>query len=198
VSIFNPATFSVSIANAADARVQGIELSGDWRVAPALTLNAAGSYNHARFLDFSRAPCYTGQPTSPTVQDGFCTNGRQDLSGTPLVRAPDWTFMGGATWEAPIGGDWSVAINGDVNYSGGYYYQEDRAPGTRQSAFARLNAGVRLFTNDDRYEIALIGRNLTNKYYIESSQSKSFGAVTDFQAATPRTREIRLQLGYKF
>lgn len=198
VSIFNPATFSVSIANAADARVQGAEVSGDWRVTPGLTLNAAGSYNHARFLDFSRAPCYTGQPTSPTVRDGFCTNGRQDLSGTPLVRAPDWTFTGGATFETAIGGDWSMSINGDVNYSGSYFFQEDRAPGTEQKAFARVNAGLRFFTTDDRYEIALIGRNLTNKYYIESSQSKSFGSPTDFQAATPRTREIRLQLGYKF
>lgn len=198
VSIFNPATFSVSIANAADARVQGVEVSGDWRVTPGLTLNAAGSYNHARFLDFSRAPCYTGQPTSPTVQDGFCTNGRQDLSGTPLVRAPDWTFTGGATFETAIGGDWSMSINGDVNYSGSYFFQEDRAPGTEQKAFARVNAGLRFFTTDDRYEIALIGRNLTNKYYIESSQSKSFGSPTDFQAATPRTREIRLQLGYRF
>ena len=198
VSIFNPATFSVNIANAADARVQGIELQGDWRATNALTINASGSYNHARFLDFSRAPCYTGQPTSPTVQDGFCTNGRQDLSGTPLVRAPDWTASGGATYDMDIGGDWGAAINADFTYSGGYYYQEDRAPGTRQSAFARVNAGVRFHTSDDRYEIAFIGRNLTNKYYIESSQSKSFGSPVDFQAATPRTRELRVQLGYKF
>jgi iron complex outermembrane receptor protein len=198
VSIFNPATFSVNIANAADARVQGVEVSGDWRATQQLTFNGSGSFNRARFLDFSRAPCYTGQPTSATVQDGFCTNGRQDLSGTPLVRAPNWTFSGGATFQTDVSSNWTMELNGDVNYSGGYYYQEDRAPGTRQSAFTRFNAGLRLFTADDRYEIALIGRNLTNKYYIESSQSKSFGAVTDFQAATPRTREVRIQLGYKF
>lgn len=198
VSIFNPATFSVNIANAANARAKGAEISADWRVSPALTLTASGTYNHARFLDFSRAPCYTGEPTSPTLQFGRCTNGRQDLSGTPLVRAPDWTASGGATYTLPVSNSWSIELNGDFNYTSSYYYQEDRAPGTLQSAFTRFNAGIRLFSKDDRYEISFIGRNLTNKYYIESSQSKSFGSPTDFQAATPRAREFRVQLGYKF
>jgi hypothetical protein len=50
----------------------------------------------------------------------------------------------------------------DVNYSSGYDTGTAYQPLAYQDAFAKLDATWRLFSDNKRWELAVIGRNLTN------------------------------------
>lgn len=201
LSIFDAQTFSYFVRNAADARVEGAEFSADWRPFSGFGLRGDLAYNRAKYLRFENAPCYTNQPTSTTSQPGFCKlpEFSQDLTGETLPRAPRWTFGLSSYYDMPVGPGLSLGVNAGVTYKDDYITMEDNNPIAVQDGFALLNAGAHLYTDDERYEIALIGRNLTDERFIEYSVNKSFGKPTgDYQAATPRGREIRLQARYRF
>jgi hypothetical protein len=56
-----------------------------------------------------------------------------------------------------------VGLSVDGSYSGSYIYGTNYQPLTVQDAFTKIDATLRLFTEDKRWEIAAIGRNLTDK-----------------------------------
>lgn len=47
-------------------------------------------------------------------------------------------------------------------------------------------------------ELALIGRNLTNEYYMESSTDKPVGAPGEIGPGLVRPREVALQATWRF
>ncbi|MFO1376121.1 MAG: TonB-dependent receptor [Steroidobacteraceae bacterium] len=201
LSSFNAATLSYSLRNAAKARTKGVEAAVDWRASPRLLLRAAAGYNRARYRSFTGAPCYAGQtalqgcvaanPAAPTVR-------AQDLTGRPLTRAPDWSFNVGGNYDVPITGDLTLGLAADANYSDSYYAQENQNPESLQDSFWRLNASVRLASEAAGWEVALIGRNLTNTYYMTTSVDKPAGRPGELGAGLQRPREIALQASYRF
>jgi len=195
---FDQTTFSFFIRNAASSRLKGFELSGEWLAMPGLRFNGSFGYNHARFSNYDGAPCYNGEPISTSSGGDVCVGGVQDLTGKRLTRAPDLMFTSGFTYETSIGRGLMAGVNGDIRYSSGYYTQEDHNPVGHQPAFTLFNAGLRIYTADEKYQLALIGRNLTNKFYFETTSNKIFGGPTDLQAQVPRLRELNLQATYRF
>ncbi len=198
-SIFDPPTFSFLIKNAAAARIKGIELQGEWLATEGLRLSASAAYNDAKYLSFPNNGCYTGQ----TAAQGCVPNADgvpvQNLKGRRLPRAPKWNMMAGFNFDTPLSESWGLGISGDVNYTSGYNTQETQPPFAYQKGFALFNAGLRLFSEDKHYELALIGRNLADKYYVQVSTATTFGVTQDnLQAATPRAREVRVQGTYRF
>lgn len=200
LSSFDQDTFSFFVRNAANARIQGLELSGEWAATRELRFNGGLGYNHARYTNFPRGVCYSGQTSSPTPSVGQCNSvlNVQDLKGRPLTRAPDWSINFGSSYDVEISSNLKLGASTDVSYMSSYFTQEDQNPLGHQDAFARLNASVRVGAADDRWELALIGRNLTNKFYLETTSNKAFGGPTDLQAQTPRPREVRVQGTFRF
>lgn len=192
---FNPSPPSFTIRNAASARTTGAEIETSFQATDELQLRLAAGYNRAKYLNFPAAPCYPGQ----TPEQG-CTGvgGTQDLSGTPLVRAPKWNLTGGFTYDLPLSDDIGLGFSADANYTSGYWLQENQNPVAWQEGFARLNASVRLHQADDNWELAVIGRNLTNKYYGIAAADKPFGTPDEVWVNIGRPREILLQATYRF
>ena len=56
-----------------------------------------------------------------------------------------------------------MSLSSDLAYSSSYNVGTQLQPIAYQPAFAKLDATMRLFSEDKRWELALIGRNLTNK-----------------------------------
>lgn len=155
--------------NAASAKVQGVEFDVAYnpRQLQGLTLRGAVNYNRARYKDFGNAPCGNGQ----TIAEG-CNQllnpatGRftsQDLTGRPLVRAPNWTANAGFDYEAPIGSGLTLAIGSTATYSSKFFTNLVALPEYVQDSYLKLGANVALRGRDDAWEVALIGNNLTNK-----------------------------------
>ncbi len=94
-----------------------------------------------------------------------------DLSGYPLVRAPDWTLTGGFHYTMPVGNEMKIGLGSDIQYSSKYTTILGLAkirPYFYQKAYAKINANISLSAQDDRWELALIGNNLTNKMNVNA------------------------------
>ena len=215
VNFVDPVTVAQLVRNAAKADVRGMEATLDWRAARGFDVRAAVAYNKARYDDFI-GPCYAGQ----TIEAGCSlnvspVNGRataQELTGKRLPIAADWNANIGFSLEQPIssGLQFSVALDG--RYSSGYTLSALNKPAARQSGYATVDGSIRLFATDDRWEFALIGRNLLDEAIALSGGDRPLtGGASGISAATPgsgiladtfgvlqRSREIKLQATYRF
>jgi len=157
--------------NAASANVRGVDLDVDF--APArirgLTLRTSLNYNLARYDSFPDAPCSNGQLISEGCDQAYDAalgaNTAQNLSGRPLVRAPDVTVTSGADYEMPVGRDMTLGLGATVTYTSEYYTAliDRNAPGFLQGGFAKANLSASFGGPDDAWAVALIGNNVANK-----------------------------------
>jgi iron complex outermembrane recepter protein len=100
-------------------------------------------------------------------------------------------------------GDLKFVLTGDAYYSDGYYAAETMAPSTYQKSLWRFNASARLAEVDDRWAISVIGRNLTNRYYLLYAADRTGGAsvpgaISEQRGVVARGREVALQLSGRF
>ncbi|KQM21988.1 TonB-dependent receptor [Novosphingobium sp. Leaf2] len=209
VDIFDGTKVTYQVFNAGSARTKGAEFNLRYKATAALTFRAGLGYNKARYRNFLSA-CYAGQ----TIADGCNMQPdntgvftRQDLSGAPLVRAPDWSGNIGATYDAPVNDSFNVALSGDVNGTSKYFFSETEGPGTLQNGFFKIDAALRFYQPNGGWSVALIGKNLTDKYVIAGGSDRpgtGRGAGTasstnaDIIGYVERPREVMLQVGYKF
>ncbi|KUR73767.1 ligand-gated channel [Novosphingobium fuchskuhlense] len=208
IDFFNAQVFAYVTYNAGAARSKGAELELEYapRSVPGLTLRGTLNYNRARYIDFI-APCWSGQ--SIAAGCSLKVNGieRQDLSGTPTSSAPEWTATAGVSYETEIGKDLKIGGNIDTRTTSSYLGSSFGDPYTRQDGYAVLDAGLRIGAQNDRWQLAVIGKNLTNKFYfIGAGTAPLTGAGTGTNNATlgdiigygsmPRT--VRLQVTVKY
>jgi iron complex outermembrane recepter protein len=163
-------TYNLRTINAASANVDGVDF--DLTYAPSsvqgLTLFTAINYNRARYGSFPNAPCGNGQ-TAAQGCDQLLSNatGRytaQDLSGRRLVKAPEWSANFSADYDMPVGNGMTLALGSNVNYSSAYATVLIDTPGFEQGSYTMFGANAALKGRNDGWELALIGKNLGNKY----------------------------------
>lgn len=207
VSLINGAI--VTTVNAGESRVRGAEGDLSWKTpVRGLSLSSAAGYNQGRYLNFNTG-CYTGQTIAAgcNLGPGGGAYSVQSLAGRPLVHAPAWTYTGGPVYQMGIGRALELAVSGEASYTSSYYTVAQESPGSRIDGYWLLNSTVRL-SSDNGWELALIGKNLTNKYYFISA-SEVYGSGTgtgtagpatpaDLFAVVSRGREVMLRLTSKF
>jgi outer membrane receptor protein involved in Fe transport len=190
---FQPQTISFTVGNAAAARTEGVEGSFEWLATRDLTFDGNIGYNHARYVSYPTAQCYAGQ----TMAEG-CVGGVQDLSGKPLVRAPDVTFMLGADYKVHFPNGWIADISASGTYNSSYNAADDYSPGGYQSPFWLVNAALHVGPEDGKFDLAVIGRNLSDSYYLNSEFGWPLAATKDYLGVFNRPREVVFQIQYKF
>ncbi|PEQ14437.1 ligand-gated channel [Novosphingobium sp. PC22D] len=167
VDFFNSPIFAFQTLTA-DARTRGVELEFQFapRGVPGLNLNGSVNYNKAKYTDFPLAPCYAGQTPAEgcTLVGGL--SARQDLSDAPLSVAPEWTGNLGVSYEMPVGEAFKLGFNADARYSDSYLASGFGNPLSMQDSYVTLDAGVRFGAEDDNWTLAVIGKNLTNEFYV--------------------------------
>lgn len=129
-----------------------------------MNLRGSLNYNKARYGSVPDAPCYTGM----TIADGCTIPGagqrpQQNLKGKPTANAPLSTSLG-VSYETPIGGAMILAMSTDARYSDDYIPTAFGDPMT-QNRYVNLDASIRIKTADEHWELAVIGKNLTNRFY---------------------------------
>ena len=213
VNTYNPTTLTFVVGNAPSVRQRGFELEGNWRLVPDLTVRGALTYVHNRYGTYlgqcfgyafpagttratavAPSPCSFANTTTLTLQ--------QDFSGRAPARSPDWAGNAGFTYETQVRG-MGLDISGDAFYSDGYFASETMAPSAFQGSFWRLNASVGLSAAESRYAVRLIGRNLTNRYYLTFAADRTGGTgvpntIGEQRGVVARGREIALQVSARF
>lgn len=194
VASYNADTISFTISNAAQAKIEGVQGSFEWYALDALTLRGNVGYNRAKYERYPNAQCFTGQ----TAATG-CIGGQQDLGGKALLRAPELTYSLGADYSPRFVAGWATTLSVQGTYTDDYETAADYAPAGHQNSFWLLNAALRVGPDDGRYEVALIGRNLTDSYYMLNSNGWSgAGNANQFVGFFNRPREVILQGTVRF
>lgn len=216
VTAFDPATTSFRITNAAKARVKGVEANMNWRVSDVFELRSDVAYNHARFADYL-GQCYSGQTVQMgcnqllNANSGVFTS--QDLSGKRPPLAPDWNFnLGGTFRKEDAFGSVGLQVTMDGHYVSRYPIDADNRPDTFQEGYVTVDASLRVFGQDDRWSLAVIGRNLTNEAILLTGAGRpgtggpsgldennpAAGRLADGRGTVDRLRSITLQAAFKF
>ena len=208
VDFFNSPIFAFQTLTA-DARTKGIEV--DFEYAPhgieGLNIHGSLNYNHARYTDFPEAPCYNGQSQAEGCNIVVGAFTRQDLTGETLSVAPDWTGTFGVNYETMVSDDLVLGISADARYSGSYLASAFGNQDSKQKKYMTLDAGIRIGSEDGLWQVALVGKNLTNRFYVTgvvdgpSTGGASGGTVAAHAdqlgfATLPRT--VRLQVTTRF
>lgn len=164
--------------NAAKARIQGLELESNYvpEKIPGLSFRLSAAYNDSEYKKYL-ADCYAGQSQAlgcnQVLNPGTGLYTSQDLSGESLRKAPDFSAILGAYYEFPITGDLMMSLSGNLSYSDGYDAGTAYQPLAYQSSFTKFDASLRLFSASNGWEIALIGRNLSDELNIVNGIDRS-------------------------
>lgn len=180
----------IRTVNAGRARTYGVDFDIAYRPAAieGLSVNAAINWNKARYTELDNIPCLINQtfdlgcttffaPPNPTqarlpADAGVTVDGvygfynGQDLSGSQAIRAPEWSINFGFDYELPVGSGMSLQIANNNRYSSSYpsFLGKGRPNNDNfQNSFFMVDASVALKAEDDSWEVALLGKNITDK-----------------------------------
>lgn len=177
------------IANAGKARVKGIEIETAVAPVDGLTLFANYTYMDAKItgdlistelrFDFS---CFCNIPV-PT-----------NLKGNTLRRSPENSFSVGGDLTVPLSSRFNGFVRADYNWTDDFFFDNENSPRTRQRSVGVLNGSIGIATEDDKWELRLWAKNLTNELY-ESGKSDVIGSVL-VSYNPPRTYGATLRWKY--
>ncbi len=213
IGTFNAAASSFFTQNAGSATTDGVEANVNYLVQEGLNVHGSVGYNRARYSSFPEAECWNGEPAPGVVLPGgitgICTGavatgnpllpyqgGTQNLAGMPVTRAPDWVAILGTTYETPVMSDWYLGLTADLRYSSGYYLSAQDSPFAYQGDYETLDASIRL--HNDEWELAVMGRNLTDTVYGVLGQDKPLGPIGQTSGGLGLPRQIFVQATYHF
>jgi iron complex outermembrane receptor protein len=167
--------FTYVIGNAAEARLQGLELEARWRPKQArwFEFNASAAFSEAEYLSYPEAPLSQTEAAarsqrsecqgSSQTQPASCRS--QDLSGRTLANAPTVTLSASPTLRFPLPYSESLVLawSLDVSYRGDQYSATDLDPHSYQSGYTLLGSRLVLSPKSRRWALVASGSNLTDE-----------------------------------
>jgi iron complex outermembrane receptor protein len=179
--------------NAGRARSQGIEGDVAFEVIDGVNLTGSIAYLDAKYLDFLGAPCPASNPT--------CTVAANNAAGRPLPRTPKWSGTVGFDAAVAVGDDFELVGSGNMSFRSRVFLEDTYNPLAIQQANQKLDLRLGVRTADRRWEVALVGKNLTD----ELTASHGFntpglapstpGGITKF-ILPPRTIALQAKFTY--
>lgn len=188
VSEFNGNAFVVK--NAAETKVQGIEIDTRWAIDDNWTLSA-----NIALLDFEYES-YTG--ASPTVrQSELLGQATQDLSGKTGAFAADYSGSLAIDYNTEVFSGYPLSANLSANFSDDYFLEQDLDPISVQEGYEKVNFRIELADKDDVWTVAFLAKNLTDE--------QTFGQANDVPVLSyahrflsERPRSYHIQASYNF
>ena len=110
--------------------------------------------------------------------------------------------MVGAEYGVSIGSNLRLTFGADIVYSAKFLTSLTLDPATEQDAFTKVNARIALSGDTQEWEVALVGRNLTDETVVGYSgdtplASRLFGARSYYGFVDP-PRGVALEASYRF
>ena len=121
----------------------------------------------------------------------------QDLSGEDTQFAPEWTGNLSVQYARPITDNLEFIGQADANYTDDYYHAQDLDPEEVTESYTEYNARLAVAQADGKWEVALIGKNLTDETTnIYGNDIPSFTGAHFSLTSAPRT--VALQAVMRF
>jgi outer membrane receptor protein involved in Fe transport len=217
VAVLDPVSGLSLVRNAATAWSRGVDFAFDWAFLEGWQFGLSLGWLDATYGSFENQGCYltpaqtiaqgcvriggAALPPAATVCIGnpgsICA---QDLSGFVTSFAPEWSGATSLEYRHALSGGrrgmpLTFKARVDLMATDEFYTTVNGAPGSKQAAYARLDARLALGSADGRWEVALVGRNLTDELYgVWYEPLVAAGPNTGHTVSTARTRQLGLQL----
>ena len=201
VSVYNPVTSTYLTGNAASATSKGIEGSLKAVLSRNFDFSLAGAYQDLQYDNYPGAACLATQPITvcnPAVPASIAAN---NLAGYRPVLASKFTgnIQGHVMFDLPA----DLKFDANAVYGGRskFFNSDNQSPlFGLQKGYAKLDVRLQVGPQDEKWHIAVIGKNLTN----ELTTGSSFNLPAPI-TAVPRailylepTRNISVEAGFKF
>ncbi|MBB6122957.1 TonB-dependent receptor [Sphingobium subterraneum] len=151
--VIDPATNAQASAlvNVPKSKIYGGELQLTLRPVQQLTLNADATYIKTKI-------------TSSFLNFDFIAQ-RVQMKGQVLPFSPKLTFNVRADYQPPINSDWNAVFGVAVKHQSSSFGGLGELAVARNKAFTTLDLRAGVKSADDRWNISVFGRNVTNTYY---------------------------------
>jgi outer membrane receptor protein involved in Fe transport len=194
VSIFD-GTLGFNVGNAAKATTQGIELDGRWQLTDNWMISGSVAYLDFEFDEFPNGQCVQGQ--APDVPDTkFC-----NYAGKANQYVAEYSGAIAINYEKVLG-PLLFRSTFDVLFTDAYEPSQNLDSRVRQDAYAKLNLRLAVGDPDGRWEIAILGRNLTDEtivtYANDTPLAFSQFRSPSYYAFVDRPRSFAIQGTFNF
>ena len=96
------------------------------------------------------------------------------MRGRRAARAPEFAGNIAFDYTAPLGDSLELGLSGNVAYSGSYYTRQENVKDYQQPGYATIDGSISVGAPDGRWKLALIGNNITNKIFVNTSGGRPF------------------------
>ena len=167
---FNQTLQSFITQNAGKSRSRGADLEIQARPDSHWTLSARAVWLDAKFVKFTNAQCYTGQPVQNP--DGTC-----DASGQTLPNSPKFTTTASAQYEHAVGDGMKASYEMNVYHRTGVNFGIGNDPGMAVGGATLLGANVSLGDAGSAWRVSLYCRNCADKRVVTSISPDALDAA---------------------
>ena len=158
---FNAAIIQYDTFNAGEMTTEGVEVDAHWSTPiDGLELRTAIAWTNAE---------YTGSTVNVTGVD---------IDGEDVEGSTELAANFGAVYQRVIADNWMWSLTADARYNDGYRLANGTFPAD-QDSFWIYDASISVSSSDDKYELALIGRNLSDEFYAHTIAGRPFACQTD-------------------
>ncbi len=193
VSIFD-GKLGFNVGNAGAAETKGIELDGRFAITDRLMMGAALAFLDFEFTDFKNGQCYQGQ-----VPD----NGTNcDYTGKTNQYVADYSGNVTFTYTRGFGDALELRAGTDFVFTDDYNSSQNLDPSQEQDGYVKVNARLALADLNSGWEVALVGKNLTDEDVISYSNdtplaNSTFKSIGHY-GFVERPRSVAVQASYRW
>ncbi|MEO0462481.1 MAG: TonB-dependent receptor [Pseudomonadota bacterium] len=183
VQNFDAVNIQFLTLNAGELTSKGVDLEFSWRTpVDGLTISSNLAYLDAEF------------------SDTFITAAGTDLDGRGAARAPEWSGNFAFDWQVPLGDTLELGLGGNAIFSDDYITNEDTLNDIVQESYVSFDARVSIGAADGKWKLALVGNNINDKIWTNTSAGRPFLPVGgDDQILTQnRGRQIFVETSFRF
>lgn len=178
---------AVSQANAAAAKIYGVELEVDAYLTDRLRINGGVAAQHSEFTEFAGAVSFVRNPVT-----GLGAQTVIDATGNRLPRAPDLTWNIGMEYVVPLA-EGRLAINANYYHNDGFDWDADNR--LKQPAYNLVNGSLAWTSPSEAYVVRVWGANLLDKAYYSYVSS---GANNPDAGSPAAPRTFGVSIDYNF
>lgn len=142
------------LTNAGSVSTRGIELDFNAALSSNFSLSGGFNYTDAHINEFICPP-------------GAAIACAAAINGQPLPFAPEYKGTVTMDWRLPLNLDgYVVDLNSTVAYQSRTQFDINQNPNAFQDGYAIWDAGITVRTENNKYALSLIAKNLTDTHYV--------------------------------
>lgn len=193
VTQFTDTSAFITVTNVGGLETQGIETELTWQLGYDWQIGANLALLDASYTDYEQAGCTALQAFEAQLAgQATCY---QDLSGEAPPFAPNYSGSVRVGYERPIGTGLEFTADAVLSFSDSYDLIADKDPLTRQDAWQKIDLRLGIGQMDGGWELAFVGKNLTDEH-ISGSANDIVASAGSHAQAILRGRSLSLQARY--